>query len=121
MAYCVMIMYWLYVFLSCDLFLVANRGRHTRCALVTGVQTCALPFLFDPGDDHHQLRFARASFADQHVDRARVHLEIHAVERLHAGVEFRHALSAEARRGLGHGTGWIVTGVTTGGTSPSGR
>src|SRR3546814_8772093 len=77
--------------------------------------------LFDPGDDLHQRRFARAIFADQHVDRARVHLEIHAVERLHAGVEFRHALSAEARRGLGHGTGWIVTGVTTGGTSPSGR
>src|SRR3546814_10842636 len=25
-----------------DLF-VSSRGRHTRCALVTGVQTCALP------------------------------------------------------------------------------
>src|SRR3546814_15318722 len=23
----------------------ASRGRHTRCALVTGVQTCALPIL----------------------------------------------------------------------------
>src|SRR3546814_3761501 len=24
-------------------FFVSNRRRHTRCALVTGVQTCALP------------------------------------------------------------------------------
>src|SRR3546814_3358329 len=24
-------------------FFFASRGRHTRCALVTGVQTCALP------------------------------------------------------------------------------
>src|SRR3546814_9165425 len=24
-------------------FFVASRSRHTRCALVTGVQTCALP------------------------------------------------------------------------------
>src|SRR3546814_8961018 len=24
-------------------FFVSIRGRHTRCALVTGVQTCALP------------------------------------------------------------------------------
>src|SRR3546814_9960515 len=28
----------------CDLFF-SSRRRHTRCALVTGVQTCALPIL----------------------------------------------------------------------------
>src|SRR3546814_5707504 len=27
----------------CFLFFFASRRRHTRCALVTGVQTCALP------------------------------------------------------------------------------
>src|SRR3546814_13517546 len=27
----------------CILFFVSSRRRHTRCALVTGVQTCALP------------------------------------------------------------------------------
>src|SRR3546814_8434523 len=27
-------------------FVFASRRRHTRCALVTGVQTCALPILF---------------------------------------------------------------------------
>src|SRR3546814_8640038 len=28
-------------------FFVSSRRRHTRCALVTGVQTCALPIFFD--------------------------------------------------------------------------
>src|SRR3546814_3849203 len=27
----------------CDSFFFSSRRRHTRCALVTGVQTCALP------------------------------------------------------------------------------
>src|SRR3546814_2011408 len=29
--------------LVCGLFFFSSRRRHTRCALVTGVQTCALP------------------------------------------------------------------------------
>src|SRR3546814_5702248 len=32
-----MVVYYLY------LFFFSSRRRHTRCALVTGVQTCALP------------------------------------------------------------------------------
>src|SRR3546814_2034238 len=28
-------------------FFFSSRRRHTRCALVTGVQTCALPILHD--------------------------------------------------------------------------
>src|SRR3546814_4331930 len=28
------------------LFVISSRRRHTRCALVTGVQTCALPICF---------------------------------------------------------------------------
>src|SRR3546814_1403457 len=33
------------------LFFFSSRRRHTRCALVTGVQTCALPILLpQPGD-----------------------------------------------------------------------
>src|SRR3546814_10100877 len=38
--------YIVYVFL---IFFVSSRRRHTRCALVTGVQTCALPIY---GRDH---------------------------------------------------------------------
>src|SRR3546814_7906796 len=30
---------------SDDVFFFSSRRRHTRCALVTGVQTCALPIL----------------------------------------------------------------------------
>src|SRR3546814_7202702 len=39
------------VVMSCDvnLFFFSSRRRHTRCALVTGVQTCALPISFGPG------------------------------------------------------------------------
>src|SRR3546814_4512802 len=29
--------------LFCGVFVFSSRRRHTRCALVTGVQTCALP------------------------------------------------------------------------------
>src|SRR3546814_1818038 len=29
------------------MFFFSSRRRHTRCALVTGVQTCALPILVD--------------------------------------------------------------------------
>src|SRR3546814_6320209 len=29
----------------CTFFFFSSRRRHTRCALVTGVQTCALPIL----------------------------------------------------------------------------
>src|SRR3546814_13623920 len=29
----------------CIVFFFSSRRRHTRCALVTGVQTCALPIL----------------------------------------------------------------------------
>src|SRR3546814_2571353 len=31
----------------CLMFFFSSRRRHTRCALVTGVQTCALPILLN--------------------------------------------------------------------------
>src|SRR3546814_4110410 len=39
--------------MSVVLFFFSSRRRHTRCALVTGVQTCALPILLkdQPGYD----------------------------------------------------------------------
>src|SRR3546814_5991734 len=33
----------------CVFFFFSSRRRHTRCALVTGVQTCALPILLRVG------------------------------------------------------------------------
>src|SRR3546814_8942002 len=42
-SYCVYLLYLhdVCIFLFC--FFFSSRRRHTRCALVTGVQTCALP------------------------------------------------------------------------------
>src|SRR3546814_5726699 len=40
-------------FLLCHVFLClffSSRRRHTRCALVTGVQTCALPISWHGGE-----------------------------------------------------------------------
>src|SRR3546814_2174112 len=34
----------------CCLFFFSSRRRHTRCALVTGVQTCALPIFVRDGE-----------------------------------------------------------------------
>src|SRR3546814_7578528 len=41
----------------CCLFFFSSRRRHTICALVTGVQTCALP-IYTGGGDHPDLRCA---------------------------------------------------------------
>src|SRR3546814_234933 len=34
------------------MFFFSSRRRHTRCALVTGVQTCALPISVMTGKEH---------------------------------------------------------------------
>src|SRR3546814_10920342 len=34
------------------IFFFSSRRRHTRCALVTGVQTCALPICDPAAEDH---------------------------------------------------------------------
>src|SRR3546814_409532 len=42
-------------------FFFSSRRRHTRCALVTGVQTCALPILLgDRADSDHRWRVEHA-------------------------------------------------------------
>src|SRR3546814_1926202 len=57
------------------LFLFSSRRRHTRCALVTGVQTCALPISFQDVEDQlsatrvlerqYALRQQASSIADE--------------------------------------------------------
>src|SRR3546814_7500618 len=42
--------------MMCGLLFLSSRRRHTRCALVTGVQTCALPIcplLLHLAEDDH--------------------------------------------------------------------
>src|SRR3546814_3737691 len=44
------------------IFFFSSRRRHTRCALVTGVQTCALPiFLNQPGQFAWQIFDSKVS------------------------------------------------------------
>src|SRR3546814_16250444 len=43
-----------FLFISFFFFFFSSRRRHTRCALVTGVQTCALPILLLP-EPHDEL------------------------------------------------------------------
>src|SRR3546814_8091245 len=53
--------------LSCGFFLLlfriffffSSRRRHTRCALVTGVQTCALPISAKGMDNNHEMGLRR--------------------------------------------------------------
>src|SRR3546814_6431904 len=50
MIYCLILVFLFYLFIYSYIFLLmvfffSSIIRHTRCALVTGVQTCALPIL----------------------------------------------------------------------------
>src|SRR3546814_9424948 len=45
LCYCIV---WCVRFLYVFFFFFSSRRRHTRCALVTGVQTCALPIYRRP-------------------------------------------------------------------------
>src|SRR3546814_1025034 len=50
------------------LFFFSSRRRHTRCALVTGVQTCALPISWGTsptGVNYQKFRVNSESFAEQ--------------------------------------------------------
>src|SRR3546814_8926079 len=49
---------WCFVF-----FFFSSRRRHTRCALVTGVQTCALPILRNSGADLHKSSMSARLFS----------------------------------------------------------
>src|SRR3546814_4526182 len=50
-----------------DLFFFSSRRRHTRCALVTGVQTCALPIYVDRQIARERTRMAAALHVEPRV------------------------------------------------------
>src|SRR3546814_14148485 len=50
------------------LFFFSSRRRHTRCALVTGVQTCALPICRGVVDRRNHLHLAVGQLLDFHAD-----------------------------------------------------
>src|SRR3546814_2713791 len=59
-------LYWRSLLVLAWLFFVSSRRRHTRCALVTGVQTCALPILAF-GTPGHRGSSLDGSFNEHHV------------------------------------------------------
>src|SRR3546814_5594017 len=52
-----------YVIFCCNFFF-SSRRRHTRCALVTGVQTCALPIWGSGGDANNRRTSPNEAEAD---------------------------------------------------------
>ena len=63
--------------------------RRLRMNLAPVEKHRAAVALIDAGDDLDHRRFARAVLAHERVDFAAVKIELHAVERLHAGEGFR--------------------------------
>src|SRR3546814_18013148 len=45
-------------------FVFSSRRRHTSCALVTGVQTCALPISLDPANKYFPITIGSSSDID---------------------------------------------------------
>src|SRR3546814_2529647 len=87
------------------IFFFSSRRRHTRCALVTGVQTCALPiFIFviiklPPGDYlSNQLAELRAQGEASALDRIEFLRHQYALDR---PVIEQYARSEERRVGQG--------------------
>src|SRR3546814_7440752 len=96
-------------------FLFSSRRRHTRCALVTGVQTCALPIcrkppsttiiIVDDGPYPRMVRRLRRNDGPEALDDAIIpEITLHAEQRTgpmlaEAGREFR--LGACRRQRLG--------------------
>src|SRR3546814_2381321 len=73
---CVHFFFFAYGFLS---FFFSSRRRHTRCALVTGVQTCALP-IFALGLEDRQrtlVEGAEDRVVDHHVAARDLDVEVH--------------------------------------------
>src|SRR3546814_7902373 len=83
-----------YLFYLVDVFFFSSRRRHTRCALVTGVQTCALPIckgerMAKAGDLSTAFRDAQIVTADYRVALG-----------VHAGIETMTATAERSDDGL---------------------
>src|SRR3546814_2681552 len=94
------------------LFFFSSRRRHTRCALVTGVQTCALPI-----SGHTTLAFALAAALHPVLDGAWRWLAwslavLVGVARMHVGVHWPADVVGGALLGTAIGSlAWLVSGA----------
>src|SRR3546814_16181958 len=81
--------------MSC--FCFSSRRRHTRCALVTGVQTCALPLLAIAPSVHRFRCHCRADPAT-HCDAARTSADGTMDRRIKSGGDIGEAERTHHRR-----------------------
>src|SRR3546814_6596834 len=58
----------LLVCVDCYYFFFSSRRRHTRCALVTGVQTCALPICQHAWDERGDEKIDQRYIGDDRID-----------------------------------------------------
>src|SRR3546814_12502616 len=58
------------------IFFFSSRRRHTRCALVTGVQTCALPIWLDGAFNNAAIPPAGLPLAEVSLERFRQSMDI---------------------------------------------
>src|SRR3546814_20671410 len=72
-------------------FFFSSRRRHTRCALVTGVQTCALPIWF-PGKRPDARKASSAATTATVLDRNK------ATEQRHSRLKMSTTLNTQYRR-----------------------
>src|SRR3546814_3530933 len=75
-------------------FIFSSRRRHTRCALVTGVQTCALPI----SSASSPSCAAAAAASSSEVAKDRMRDEVWRIGSGHEGSEDPHSPRSEGRR-----------------------
>src|SRR3546814_5264524 len=80
---------------ACCRFVFSSRRRHTRCALVTGVQTCALPILEFAVGVFLNERANHLSLQDDEARRLAEHLVIARKLLTEHPADERHALSLQ--------------------------
>src|SRR3546814_2841188 len=80
-------------------FFVSSRRRHTRCALVTGVQTCALPIYIPNANTIIINRADRFGLAQLHQLRGRVGRSHHRAY-AYLVIPDKRSISSDARKRL---------------------
>src|SRR3546814_8893577 len=68
-------------------FVLSSRRRHTRCALVTGVQTCALPICRHHHDHKYEQRLGEVA-------------RVHVLDGGRAATQQRHADDQQDRKSV---------------------
>src|SRR3546814_4081773 len=87
----------------CWFFIFSSRRRHTRCALVTGVQTCALPISRGRDPDGSRVPLSGRQLWILHVGKARKADEIWPVSVAAKLVDHElHAGGRDLRAGIFH-------------------